>query len=41
MNNVHIYSYIGQVKSHRKLLLALGISQTLVMALTIVIEKSN
>ena len=34
MNNVHIYSYIGQVKSHRKLLLALGISQTLVMALT-------
>lgn len=34
MNNVHMYSYIGQVKSHRKLLLALGISQTLVMALT-------
>lgn len=29
-----MYSYIGQVKSHRKLLLALGISQTLVMALT-------
>jgi hypothetical protein len=34
MNNVHMYSYIGQVKSHRKLLLALGISQTLVMVLT-------
>jgi hypothetical protein len=29
-----MYSYIGQVKSHRKLLLALGISQTLVMVLT-------
>ena len=34
MNNAHKYSYIGRVKIHRKLLLTLGISQTLIMAST-------